>query len=107
MHGALRNLCMDDEVIRYPVELVRDGYGSVFVLFPDVPTALAFGTSEREALARASQSLKAALDEHLLTGNSLPEPSVANSASTINVWRSELWQLGRLSLPFHSGTGGG
>ena len=81
---------MTGDVLHYPFELVRDGYGSVFVIFPDVPDAMTFAPTEEEAIARAARSLRAALDDYSVRGDLLPSPSPAAGRQVIAVGRSEI-----------------
>ena len=85
---------MSADVLRYPFELVKDGYGSVFVVFPDVPDAMTFAASEEEAITRASRSLRAALDDYAVRGNPIPAPAPAAGRAVIAVDRSEILNRG-------------
>ena len=84
----------DDKVLHYPVELFHDGYGSVFAIIVDLPKVLTFGGSEDEALAKAGQLLRAALDELAVAGQPLPLPSEKPGARTVGIRLSEVSRRG-------------
>ena len=85
---------MSGDVLRYPFEVVEDGYGSFFVVFPDVPGAMTFAATEEEAVARAARSLRAALDDYGAKGSSIPVPSSAGERPVIAISRDEILNRG-------------
>jgi antitoxin HicB len=59
---------------RYPVKLTPDDNGTILATFPDVPEAVTFGDTRRDALKRASQALEAALKIYIDDQRDLPIP---------------------------------
>ena len=59
----------------YAVELMTRYDGLVIATFPDLPGVSALGRDDEEALGEA----KRALDEHVRSGEALPEPSARGS----------------------------
>ena len=55
----------------YAVELMTRYDGLVIATFPDLPGVSALGRDDEEALGEA----KRALDEHVRSGEALPEPA--------------------------------
>ncbi len=67
----------------YPATLTSLEHGGVLLRFPDVPEAVACGTSEREALANARPVLEAVLQSYVDEGRSLPTPSRLEGAALV------------------------
>jgi antitoxin HicB len=59
---------------RYPVKLTPDDNGTILATFPDVPEAVTFGDTRRDALKRAVQALEAALKIYVDDRRDLPVP---------------------------------
>jgi antitoxin HicB len=59
---------------RYPVKLTPDDNGTILVTFPDVPEAVTFGGTRRDALKRAAQALEAALKIYIDDRKEVPIP---------------------------------
>jgi antitoxin HicB len=69
----------------YPVTMTRDDNGTVLVTFPDVPEAVTFGDTPREALANATDALLTAFDALMKDRRDIPAPSTIEGASYVNV----------------------
>lgn len=62
----------------YPVVLERDEDGRYVAFAPDVPEALADGSTASEVLLEMSDALGAALAGYVKTGRELPQPSAVS-----------------------------
>ena len=69
--------------LAYPVNLDRQGDGSVLVSFPDIPEALTEGATDEEALAEAEDCLVAALGGYIQARRILPRPSPARGRTLL------------------------
>ncbi len=71
------------QTLAWPVELARQGDGSILVSFADIPEGLTEGGNESEALAQARDCLIAALGGYIGTRREIPRPSAARGRPMI------------------------
>jgi predicted RNase H-like HicB family nuclease len=65
--------------------LTEDGFGTVFVLCPDVPEAMTHAGNRVEAAGKARGALQDALDLYRLEGRAIPRPCKAKGDFTVAV----------------------
>jgi antitoxin HicB len=60
---------------KYPVKIKADDNGTFLVTFLDIPEAITFGDTKKEALERAVECLDTALAFRIKEGEKIPKPS--------------------------------
>lgn len=65
-------------MIQYPATLVRDD-DYILVTFKDVPEAITFGETEKDALEKAVEALETALSFYVDANKDFPRPSIMTS----------------------------
>ena len=71
--------------LSYPITLTDDGFGTVFVLCPDIPEAMTHAANREEAAAKARGALEDALDLYRLEGRPIPRPRKTTGDFTVAV----------------------
>lgn len=67
---------------QYPATLTEDG-DTLLVTFKDVPEAITFGKTEKEALDKAADALQVGLSFYINAGKDLPKPSHPSQGETM------------------------
>lgn len=65
-------------MIQYPATLMKDG-NYILVTFKDVPEAITFGKTKKDALKKAIEALETALSFYVDANKDLPRPSIMTS----------------------------
>lgn len=64
-------------MIQYPATLTKDD-ANILVTFKDVPEAITFGLTEKNALERAIEALETGLSFYADTNKDFPRPGILN-----------------------------
>lgn len=72
-------------LLSYPVILADDGFGTVYVLCPDIPEAMTYGATREEAAAKARGALEGALDLYRIEGRPIPRPSTTKGDIVVSL----------------------
>jgi len=72
-------------LLSYPVILADDGFGTVYVLCPDVPEAMTYAATREEAAAKARDAIEDALDLYRLEGRPIPRPGTSKGDIVVSL----------------------
>jgi len=67
--------------MRYAVRLAKDDNGTIMVSVPDVPEAITYGATKKEALERAVDAILSVFDECMRTRRPIPAPATSGAVT--------------------------
>jgi predicted RNase H-like HicB family nuclease len=77
-------------LLSYPVILADDGFGTVYVLCPDIPEAMTYAATREEAAAKARDALEGALDLYRIEGRPIPRPGRTKGDIVVSLLTQDL-----------------